>query len=228
MPFKKLRNTDFFFFRESSSIYISKYLMDEGAHLHIYDPKVPREQIVVDLSHPGVSEDDQGKASVSRITLSVSLRTHLFSRDLYSASVIYVVGRPHFDSISLEKPLGICFVSSVWFEARSCGLTVMIFPADSKGALRFPGDGSGHLGVSVPHSIPLTHTSTRPFLLFQTLSFSGSPRREVSAQFPTTPFLLPCFHYRCYSVPTCDHFQGSLWSMRWCPCCGYLHRVGHV
>uniref|UniRef100_A0A8C9HQC3 UDP-glucose 6-dehydrogenase n=1 Tax=Piliocolobus tephrosceles TaxID=591936 RepID=A0A8C9HQC3_9PRIM len=45
--------------RESSSIYISKYLMDEGAHLHIYDPKVPREQIVVDLSHPGVSEDDQ-------------------------------------------------------------------------------------------------------------------------------------------------------------------------
>uniref|UniRef100_A0A2K5IUE9 UDP-glucose 6-dehydrogenase n=1 Tax=Colobus angolensis palliatus TaxID=336983 RepID=A0A2K5IUE9_COLAP len=45
--------------RESSSIYISKYLMDEGAHVHIYDPKVPREQIVVDLSHPGVSEDDQ-------------------------------------------------------------------------------------------------------------------------------------------------------------------------
>ncbi|XP_004396211.1 PREDICTED: UDP-glucose 6-dehydrogenase isoform X2 [Odobenus rosmarus divergens] len=45
--------------RESSSIYISKYLMDEGAHLHIYDPKVPREQIVVDLSHPGVSQDDQ-------------------------------------------------------------------------------------------------------------------------------------------------------------------------
>ncbi|XP_065261211.1 UDP-glucose 6-dehydrogenase isoform X2 [Emys orbicularis] len=45
--------------RESSSIYISKYLMDEGAKLHIYDPKVPREQIILDLSHPGVSEDDQ-------------------------------------------------------------------------------------------------------------------------------------------------------------------------
>ncbi|OWK06942.1 UGDH, partial [Cervus elaphus hippelaphus] len=52
--------------RESSSIYISKYLMDEGAHLHIYDPKVPREQIVVDLSHPGVSKDDQGDASGTR------------------------------------------------------------------------------------------------------------------------------------------------------------------
>lgn len=47
--------------RESSSIYISKYLMDEGAKLHIYDPKVPKEQIILDLSHPGVSEDNQGK-----------------------------------------------------------------------------------------------------------------------------------------------------------------------
>lgn len=36
--------------RESSSIYISKYLMDEGAKLHIYDPKVLKEQIVLDLS----------------------------------------------------------------------------------------------------------------------------------------------------------------------------------
>uniref|UniRef100_A0A8C2N4V7 UDP-glucose 6-dehydrogenase n=1 Tax=Cricetulus griseus TaxID=10029 RepID=A0A8C2N4V7_CRIGR len=44
--------------RESSIVYISKYLMDEGTHLHIYDPKVPREQLVVDLSHPGVSVDD--------------------------------------------------------------------------------------------------------------------------------------------------------------------------
>ncbi|KAJ8266120.1 hypothetical protein GJAV_G00126150 [Gymnothorax javanicus] len=36
--------------RESSTIYISKYLMDEGAHLHIYDPKVKKEQIVQDLT----------------------------------------------------------------------------------------------------------------------------------------------------------------------------------
>lgn len=35
--------------------------MDEGAKLHIYDPKVPKEQIILDLSHPGVSEDNQGK-----------------------------------------------------------------------------------------------------------------------------------------------------------------------
>ncbi|PIO30889.1 hypothetical protein AB205_0011570 [Aquarana catesbeiana] len=45
--------------RESSSIYISKYLMDEGANLHIYDPKVLKEQIIMDLSQPGVVKDDR-------------------------------------------------------------------------------------------------------------------------------------------------------------------------
>lgn len=44
--------------RESSSIYISKYLMDEGAKLFIYDPKVLKEQIIHDLSQPNISEDN--------------------------------------------------------------------------------------------------------------------------------------------------------------------------
>lgn len=46
------------YFRESSSIYISKYLMDEGAKLHIYDPKVLKEQIMQDLSQPSISGDN--------------------------------------------------------------------------------------------------------------------------------------------------------------------------
>ncbi|MBN3287921.1 UGDH dehydrogenase, partial [Polyodon spathula] len=49
--------------RESSSIYISKYLMDEGARLHVYDPKVKKEQIIQDLSHPTISEDDPDRVS---------------------------------------------------------------------------------------------------------------------------------------------------------------------
>lgn len=35
--------------------------MDEGANLHIYDPKVLKEQIIMDLSQPGVVKDDRGK-----------------------------------------------------------------------------------------------------------------------------------------------------------------------
>ncbi|CBY24456.1 unnamed protein product [Oikopleura dioica] len=44
--------------RESSTIYVSKYLLDEGAKLHIYDPKVPHKQIITDLSHPTISNMD--------------------------------------------------------------------------------------------------------------------------------------------------------------------------
>ncbi|XP_065842301.1 UDP-glucose 6-dehydrogenase-like [Oscarella lobularis] len=43
--------------RESSSIYICKYLMDEEAHLVIYDPKVSRQQILSDLKHPTISDN---------------------------------------------------------------------------------------------------------------------------------------------------------------------------
>ena len=40
--------------RESSSIYIAKHLTDEEAHLIIYDPQVTREQIIMDLTAPGI------------------------------------------------------------------------------------------------------------------------------------------------------------------------------
>lgn len=32
--------------RESAAIYVAKHLMDEGARLHIYDPKVEHSQIL--------------------------------------------------------------------------------------------------------------------------------------------------------------------------------------
>jgi UDPglucose 6-dehydrogenase len=37
-------------FRESSSIYVCRYLIAEGASLHIYDPKVTSDRIFLDLS----------------------------------------------------------------------------------------------------------------------------------------------------------------------------------
>uniref|UniRef100_A0A3P9IUE5 UDP-glucose 6-dehydrogenase n=2 Tax=Oryzias latipes TaxID=8090 RepID=A0A3P9IUE5_ORYLA len=49
--------------RESSSIYISKYLMDEGAKLFIYDPKVLKAQIMLDLSQPSISGDNPERVS---------------------------------------------------------------------------------------------------------------------------------------------------------------------
>ncbi|KAK7465228.1 hypothetical protein BaRGS_00037598 [Batillaria attramentaria] len=42
--------------RESSAIYICKYLLEEGAHLNIYDPKVKRETILRDLTRPEITD----------------------------------------------------------------------------------------------------------------------------------------------------------------------------
>lgn len=42
--------------RESSAIYICKYLLEEGAHLNIYDPKVKRETMLRDLTRPEVTD----------------------------------------------------------------------------------------------------------------------------------------------------------------------------
>ena len=45
--------------RESSSIYITKHLLDEAAHIVIYDPKVQHEQIRMDLTDPSILPDPQ-------------------------------------------------------------------------------------------------------------------------------------------------------------------------
>lgn len=43
--------------RESSSIYVCKHLLDEEAQIVIYDPKVEKEQIELDLTEPSILSD---------------------------------------------------------------------------------------------------------------------------------------------------------------------------
>ena len=48
--------------RESSSIYVCRYLIAEGASLHIYDPKVTSERIFLDLAEQtGKTEKERKK-----------------------------------------------------------------------------------------------------------------------------------------------------------------------
>ena len=49
--------------RESAAIYVTQHLMEEGAKLSIYDPKVTREQILSDLEHPFISGDDPDRVA---------------------------------------------------------------------------------------------------------------------------------------------------------------------
>eukprot|EP00095_Tigriopus_kingsejongensis_P011481 snap_masked-scaffold626_size122949-processed-gene-0.12 protein:Tk11481 transcript:snap_masked-scaffold626_size122949-processed-gene-0.12-mRNA-1 annotation:"GI12367" len=53
--------------RESAAIYISKHLMDENAKLAIYDPKVDKDQIMDDLTHPYISENPERVAKLVTI-----------------------------------------------------------------------------------------------------------------------------------------------------------------
>lgn len=61
--------------RESPAIYVAKALLDEGAKLNIYDPKVEPKQIYDDLTHPIITDFPE----------SVRQRVSLFS-DAYSAT----------------------------------------------------------------------------------------------------------------------------------------------
>ena len=49
--------------RESPAIYISKHILDEGATLSIYDPKVSPSQIKLDLGQEGVGSGDASWSS---------------------------------------------------------------------------------------------------------------------------------------------------------------------
>lgn len=53
--------------RESSAIYICQHLLEEGAHVNIYDPKVKREQIMRDLARLEFSESPERIAELVTI-----------------------------------------------------------------------------------------------------------------------------------------------------------------
>lgn len=92
--------------RESSSIYISKYLMDEGAKLFIYDPKVLKEQIIYDLSQPNISEDNPERGA----SVCVCVRTHVCVC-MYPCGHLFFFFKPIFISSALslsDKCINFC------------------------------------------------------------------------------------------------------------------------
>ncbi|XP_012063955.1 PREDICTED: UDP-glucose 6-dehydrogenase [Atta cephalotes] len=65
--------------RESPAIHVAKTLLDEGAVLHIYDPKVEETQIIQDLTHPSITSDPKdikSRISIYKDAYSATKNTH--------------------------------------------------------------------------------------------------------------------------------------------------------
>lgn len=62
--------------RESAAIYVCKHLIEEGAFLNIYDPKVPKQQIVDDLTCMGERNDVLNQVEIFQDAYSAAQDTH--------------------------------------------------------------------------------------------------------------------------------------------------------
>ncbi|XP_014220926.1 UDP-glucose 6-dehydrogenase isoform X1 [Trichogramma pretiosum] len=65
--------------RESPAIHVARTLIDEGAKLHIYDPKVEESQIMSDLSHCGATLEPElvkSRVSIFKDAYSATKNTH--------------------------------------------------------------------------------------------------------------------------------------------------------
>ncbi|MBB6110762.1 UDPglucose 6-dehydrogenase [Mucilaginibacter lappiensis] len=54
--------------RESAAIYVADHLLNEQAHISVYDPKVPENQVYADLDYLNTREAEENKAGVQVIT----------------------------------------------------------------------------------------------------------------------------------------------------------------
>lgn len=62
--------------RESAAIYICKHLIEEGAHLNVYDPKVSEKQIIEDLSYPDNKDAVTKQVKIFQDPYSAACDTH--------------------------------------------------------------------------------------------------------------------------------------------------------
>eukprot|EP00055_Hartaetosiga_balthica_P007845 m.27717 g.27717 ORF g.27717 m.27717 type:complete len:467 (+) comp5974_c0_seq1:43-1443(+) len=82
--------------RESASIYVSQHLMDEGAHLAIYDPKVKHGQILRDLKSVSAANPD-------RVEKLVTLHTDPYEAMDSAHAIVILTEWDEFKDYDYEK-----------------------------------------------------------------------------------------------------------------------------
>ncbi|CAC5358336.1 UGDH [Mytilus coruscus] len=98
--------------RESAAIYICKYLMDEGAKLHIYDPKVEEKQLITELTHPAISDDP------SRVKELVTIHKDPYKAAENTHALVVCTEWDEFINYDYEKIYGSMLKPAFLFDGR--------------------------------------------------------------------------------------------------------------
>lgn len=98
--------------RESSSIYICKHLMDEEARVVIYDPKVEKQQIKMDLTDPGISNDP------NRFDRLVSIASDPYSAVENAHAIVICTEWDEFVTLDYQKIFNIMQKPAFIFDGR--------------------------------------------------------------------------------------------------------------
>ncbi|XP_073975959.1 UDP-glucose 6-dehydrogenase sgl isoform X1 [Rhodnius prolixus] len=83
--------------RESPAIHVCKILLDEGAKLHIYDPKVEYNQIYEDLIHPSVTDEPE------IVRNSISVYDNAYSATQGTHAIVICTEWDEFITLDFEK-----------------------------------------------------------------------------------------------------------------------------
>ncbi|KAG8288322.1 UDP-glucose 6-dehydrogenase [Homalodisca vitripennis] len=83
--------------RESPAIHVAKILLDEGAKLHIYDPKVEYNQIMEDLTHPCVTDEPE------RVKKQITIHTDAYSATKGTHAIVLCTEWDEFVALDYER-----------------------------------------------------------------------------------------------------------------------------
>ena len=83
--------------RESAAITLAKFFIQEGAQINVYDPKVSKEQIFLDLTEPGICSNDE------QIAKYVSIHKSPYEACANADAVVVVTEWDEFKSLDYKK-----------------------------------------------------------------------------------------------------------------------------
>jgi len=99
--------------RESAAIYIAKHLMDEGAKISIYDPKVTEQQVRMELSQSCISPEQP-----DRIDRLVTCHTDAYSAASNAHAVVICTEWDEFVSLDYSRIYGSMTKPAFLFDGR--------------------------------------------------------------------------------------------------------------